>query len=111
MYHDYDKENEELRSLKQGDSYSFQYTYEYVANRYGEGDDDVDLENATVNVTVSWDDSSAPGYTVSYYVDAPTPIPNLPFVGDASDIFNDIRHLLVDDLCSLEIGPDLYKDW
>ena len=110
MYDDYDSEDDYLRSLKQDDSYSFQYTYEYVANRYGDGEDDVELESATVDVTLSWDDSSAPGYTVSYHVYAPTSIPNA-YTGDESVIFNDIRHLLEYDLAGIGIGSELYKDW
>lgn len=34
------------------------------------------LENARLNVSLTWDDYSAPGYVVSYTVDSPTPIPN-----------------------------------
>jgi len=110
MFDGYDNEDDYLRFLKQSDSYSFQYNYEYVANRYGEGNDDVELETATVNISLSWDDSSTPGYTVSYYVDAPTSIPN-EWTGDANVIFNDIRHLLESDLDGVGIGSELHKDW
>lgn len=72
----FEDEDDYLRSIKLDDSYSFAYDYEYVADRFGDGDDDVRLENARLNVTLSWDDSSAPGYVVAYTVDSPTPIPN-----------------------------------
>ena len=110
MYNGYENEDEYLRSLKQNDSYNFQYNYEYVSNRYGEGDDDVDLENATLYVTLTWDDSPSPGYTVSYHVDAPTPIPNA-YTGDETQIFEDLLPLLESDLFNAEIGFELYKDW
>ena len=45
-------------------------------NRFGDGDDDVELENATIDITVSWDDSSVPGYIVSWNVNATTSLPN-----------------------------------
>ena len=58
------------------DTYRFSYNYEIVVNRFGDGDDDVELANATVDITVSWDDSSVPGYIISWNVDAPTSLPN-----------------------------------
>lgn len=84
---EYENEDDYLRSLKKEDSYYFVYEYEYVADRFGEGDDDVTLEVATLNVTVSWDDALSPGYTVSYSVDAPTALPN-PWTGDTDEIFD-----------------------
>ncbi len=99
-----------LRSMKQDDSYQFSYDYEYVADRFGDGDDDVKLENARLNVSLSWDDSSAPGYVVSYTVDSPTPIPN-DWTGDADQIFSDLWLAVTADLSSLGIGSELHKDW
>jgi hypothetical protein len=73
---EFEDEDEYIRSMKKDDSYEFSYDYEYVADRFGDGDDDVQLEIARVKVSLSWNDSSAPGYVVSYTVDSPTPIPN-----------------------------------
>lgn len=106
----FENEDEFLRSLKQDDSYEFTYDYEYVADRFGDGDDDVKLEIATVNVLFTWDDTPAPGYTVSYTVDSPTPIPN-DWTGDADQLFRDLWDEVTEDLYSNEIGPNLYKDW
>ena len=76
MYNGYENEDDYVRSLKKNDTYRFSYNYEIVVNRFGDGDDDVELANATVDITVSWDDSSVPGYVVSWDVDAPTSLPN-----------------------------------
>lgn len=107
---EFEDEDEYLRSMKQDDWYQFAYDYEYVADRFGDRDDDVKLENARLNVSLSWDDSSAPGYVVSYTVDSPTPIPN-DWTGDADQIFNDLWLAVTADLDSLGIGSELHKDW
>ncbi len=107
---EFEDEDDYLRSLKQDDSYEFSYDYEYVANRFGDGDDDVELQNATLNVSLSWDDSSPPGYVVSYTVASPTPIPN-DWTGDADQIFDDRWADVVADLDSVGIGSELHKDW
>lgn len=107
---EFEDEDDYLRSLKQDDSYSFSYDYEYVADRFGDKDDDVTLETATLNLTVTWDDSPAPGYTVSYTVDSPTPIPN-EWTGDADQIFDDLWPRVTSDLDAEGIGSELYKDW
>lgn len=107
---EFEDEDEYLRSMKQRDSYEFSYVYQYVANRFGDGDEDVTLENARVNVSLDWDDSSSPGYVVSYKVDSPSPIPN-DWTGDADQIFSDLWPAVVADLESLGIGPELHKDW
>jgi len=69
---EFEDEDDYIRSMKQDESYAFSYDYEYIADRFGEGDDDVTLENARLNVSLDWDDSSAPGYVVSYSLDSPT---------------------------------------
>jgi hypothetical protein len=107
---EFQDEDEYLRSLKQGDSFQFSYDYKYVADRFGEGDDDVALAIAKLSVSLSWDDSSAPGYVLTYTVDSPTPIPN-DWTGDANEIFNDRYSELEADLYALGIGPELQKDW
>lgn len=35
---EFEDEDEYLRSMKQDDSYQFSYDYEYVADRFGDGD-------------------------------------------------------------------------
>jgi hypothetical protein len=107
---EFEDEDEYLRSLKQDDSYEFSYDYEYVADRFGDGNDDVRLEIARVNVSFTWDDSPAPGYVVSYTVDSPTPIPN-DWTGDADQLFRDLWPEVTADLSNNDIGPHLYKDW
>lgn len=106
----FEDEDEYLRSMKQDDSYAFSYDYEYISDRFGDGDDDVELETATLNVSLVWDDSSAPGYVVSYTVDSPTPIPN-DWTGDENQIFQDLLGEVEADLDALDIGPELQKDW
>ena len=96
--------------MQQDDSYEFSYDYGYVADRFGDGDDDVKLENARLNVSLSWDDASAPGYVVSYTVDSPTPIPN-DWTGDGVQIMNDLWSGETADLDSLGSGSELHKDW
>jgi hypothetical protein len=107
---EFEDEDGYLRSLKRDDSYDFSYRYEYIADRFGDGDDDVRLEIATVNVSLSWDDSPGPGYVVSYAVDSPTPIPN-DWTGDAAQLFDDLSFQVQADLEARGIGPELYKDW
>lgn len=107
---EFEDENEYLRSLKRDDSYDFSYRYEYVADRFGDGDDDVTLEIATVSVSLSWDDSPAPGYVVSYTVDSPTPIPN-DWTGDADQVFSDLWGEVTTDVGACGISSELYKNW
>jgi hypothetical protein len=107
---EFEDEDEYLRSLKRDDSYDFSYRYEYVADRFGDGDDDIRLEIATVNVSLSWDDSPAPGYLVSYTVDSPTPIPN-EWTGDEHQLFQDLWFQVTADAGASGISPELYKDW
>ena len=107
---EFEDEDEYLRSMKQDDSYQFSYPYEYIADRFGDGDDDVKLETARLNVSLSWDDSSAPGYVVSYTVDSPTPIPN-DWTGDATRSSTTCWTDVTADLISLGIGSELHKNW
>lgn len=76
MYDGYENEDDYVRSLKKNDTYRFSYNYEIIVNRLGDGDDDVEVANATVDITVFWDDSSVPGYIISWNVNAPTSLPN-----------------------------------
>lgn len=105
-FHD---EDEYRQSLKRDEWYEFSFDYEYVADRFGEGDDDVTLETATLIVSLTWDDSSPPGYTFSLSVDSPTPIPN-EWTGDAYEIFNDLWPVIWDALGAEELTMEMYKD-
>lgn len=108
---EFEDEDDYIRSLKQEDSYEFSYTYEYVANRFGDGDDDVELKIAKLEVTFSWDDSSPPGYVHSCTVDSPTPIPN-DWTGDAEQLFQDLFFTYIeDDLMDNDIPRGLYRDF
>lgn len=107
---EFEDEDDYLRSMKQDDSYELSYDYEYIANRFGDGDDDVELEVAKLDVSVSWDDSSAPGYVVSYRLHSPTTLPN-DWTGGADEIFSDLRSDIVLDLADHDVGPGLLKDW
>ena len=106
---DFGNEDDYVRSLKKEDVNNFSYSYEYIVKRYGDGDDDVELANATVDIRVSWDDTSVPGYTLSYQVYAPTSLPN-----DYTEegIFQWVcGNDLVWDLISIGVSPETFKDW
>ncbi len=63
--HGFANELDYLRSLKKDDSYTFTYSFEYIAKHHGNGNYDIDTAN--MGVRVEWDDSNA-GYVVSYDV-------------------------------------------
>lgn len=111
MSNSHENEDDYIRSLKKDDTYHFSYPYEYIVNRHGDEDDDVELANATVDIRVSWDDSSAPGYELSYQVSAPTSLPN-DFTTSEEGIFREVRDTyLTNDLASIGISPETFKDW
>ena len=111
MYNGYENEDDYVRSLKKDDTYSFSYTYEYIVNRFGDGDDDVELANATVNITVSWDDSSVPGYTLSWNIYAPTSLPN-EYTSSKEGIFEEVSDMyLSSDLFANGISSETFKNW
>lgn len=103
-------EDDYVRSMKQGDAYELSYDYEYISNRFGDGDDDVELAIAHVDVSVRWDDTSVPGYVVSYSVNSPTPIPNQ-WTGEPSEIFDFLVPSIETDLNARGIDSQLFKDW
>jgi hypothetical protein len=106
-----DNEDDYIRSLKKEDVYNFSYSYEYIVKRYGTGDADVELANATVDIRVSWDDTSGPGYTLSYQVHAPTSLPN-DYTSTEEGVFQEVCDMyLVYDLTSIGISPETFKDW
>lgn len=107
----FDDEDEYLRSLKQDDSYALGLDFEYVANRFGDGDDDVELEIARVTISFSWDDSPVPGYVVSIDIDSPTPIPN-DWTDEPEGLFRDLWYGdAADYMGTVGVGPELFKDW
>jgi len=109
MHNNYDNEDDYIRSLKKEDEYEFSYHYEYIVNRYGDGDDDVELANATVDITVSWDDTSVPGYTLSYQVYAPTSLPN-DYTDNEEGIFQEVCDMyLENDLTSIGISSETFN--
>ncbi len=111
MYNNYDNEDDYIRSLKKEDVYNFSYSYEYIVKRYGDGDDDVELANAIVDIRVSWDDTSVPGYTLSYQVHAPTSLPN-DYTTTEEGVFQEVCvKYLVNDLTSIGVSPETFKDW
>lgn len=105
-----DDDDAYLRSMKQDDSYHFSYPFEYITERFGDGEDDIKLDIATVNVSLSWDDSTVPGYVVSYTVDSPTPIPN-EWTGNADELFFALWFEITADVEGCDISSELYKDW
>lgn len=104
-------EDDYIRSLKKEDVYNFSYSYEYIVKRYGDGDDDFELAIATVDIRVSWDDTSVPGYTLSYQISAPTSLPN-DYTTTEEGIFQEVcGRDLVWDLIDIGISPKTFKDW
>lgn len=109
MYNGYENEDDYIRSLKKNVTYRFSYNYEIVVNRFGNGDDDVELANATIDITVSWDDSSGPGYIISWNVDAPTSLPN-EWTGSKEEIVKEICiGYLLNDLEASRISSEAFK--
>jgi hypothetical protein len=92
------------------DEYNFSYSYEYIVKHYGDGDDDVELANAIVNIRVSWDDTSTPGYILSYQVYAPTSLPNA-YTSNEEEVFEEVvSKYLVNDLISIGVSRAAFKD-
>lgn len=58
-------EDDELRSLKQDDSYTLTYSFEYIAKNHGNGKYDIDT--AEMIVDLEWSDAQI-GYVISYNV-------------------------------------------
>lgn len=111
MFNGYDNEDDYVRSLKKEDEYNFSYSYEYIVSRYGDGDDDVELAEAIVDIKVSWDDTSVPGYTLSYQVNAPTSLPN-EYTTTEEGVFQEVcDNYLMNDLISIGISPETFKNW
>lgn len=64
-FHGFATEEDYLRSLKQDDSYTFTYPFEYIAEKYGDANYDIDTADMVVRVD-SGDAQAA--YVISYDV-------------------------------------------
>ena len=99
---DYD----EIRSMKQADSYSSSYPVEYIIDRVGdENSDEYVIGNTTIDVQFDWrdgDDYQAPGYAVSYTVNNYHEVP-IGFNGSEYEMFDQIYLLVQSDMSSAGI--------
>ncbi|WP_168627368.1 hypothetical protein [Cryobacterium sp. BB307] len=87
-----------MESLKKDDSYTFTYQFEYIAKNHG--NDNYDIDNATMNVRVEWSDSQA-GYVVTYDVPDMHKIDLAQGNTDAEGFYEDnVYWRLMDDLAS-----------
>jgi hypothetical protein len=94
-----------LRSRKKDDSYTFTYAFEYIAKNHG--NDNYDIDTASMVVRVEWEDSNA-GYVVSYDVPDMHKIDPAQGNGGPQEFYeNDVYWRLTDDLASLGIGSEL----
>lgn len=103
--HCFSNEEDYLRSLKQDDRCSFEYSFEYIAKNHG--DDNYDIDTATMEVRVEWNDSNV-GYEISYDVPAMHKIDPTQGNSDAEGFYeHDVYWRLIADLDSLGIGSEL----
>ncbi len=103
--HGFEDELDYLRSPKKDDSYTFSYSFEYIAKNYG--NDKYDIDTATMNVRVEWNDSDA-GYEASYDVPDMHKIDPDQGNSDAAGFYeHDVYWRLIPDLDALGIGSEL----
>ena len=103
--HGFESEEDYLRSLKKEDSYTFSYPFEYIAKNHG--DDNYDIDTATMDVRVEWNDSQA-GYEMSYDVPDMHKIDPAQGNSDAEGFYEyDVYRRLIADLDALGIGSEL----
>ena len=103
--HGFEREEDYLRSLKKEDSYTFSYPFEYIAKNHG--DDNYDIDTATMDVRVEWNDSQA-GYEMSYDVPDMHKIDPAQGNSDAEGFYDsDVYWRLIADLDALGIGSEL----
>lgn len=87
---------------KKDDSYSFSYTFEYIAKNHG--NDNYDIGTATMNVNLSWSENEE-GYNVVYDVPGMHKIDPAQGNGDARNFYeDDVYPRLMSDLAGLGIG-------
>lgn len=103
--HGFEDELEYLRSQRKDDNYTFAYSFEYIAKNHG--NDRYDIDTATMNVRVEWNDSEA-GYEASYDVPDMHKIDPDQGNSDASGFYeHDVYWQLIPDLDTLGIGSEL----
>lgn len=103
--HGLEDELDYLRSLKKEDSYTFSYRFEYIAKNYG--NDKYDIDTATMNVCVQWNDAEA-GYDSSYDVPDMHNIDPDQGNSDMSGFYeHDVYPRLIADLDAHGIGSEL----
>ena len=103
--HGFADEADYLRSLKKDDTYTFSYQFEYIAINHG--NDNYDIDTATMNVRVQWNDSEA-GYEISYDVPDLHKIDASQGNSDAEGFYeHDVYWRVIADLESLGIGSEL----
>lgn len=103
--HGFESEDDYLRSLKKEDSYTFSYPFEYIAKNHG--DDNYDIDTATMDVRVEWNDSQA-GYEMSYDVPDMDKIDPAQGNSDAEGFYeHDVYWRFIADLDALGIGTEL----
>lgn len=103
--HGFENEEDYLKSLKKEDSYTFSYSFEYIAKNHG--NDNYDIDTATMEVRVEWSDPQA-GYVISYNVTDMYKIDPAQGNSDAEGFYeSDVYWRLLTDLSSLGIDSDL----
>lgn len=103
--HGFENELDYLRSIKKDDSYTFTYSFEYIAKNHG--NDAYDIASTDMVVRVEWNDSVA-GYNMSYYVPEMHKIEPSEGNGDAESFYeSDVCFRFEDDLDALGIGTEL----
>lgn len=103
--HGFENEQDYLRSKKKDDSYTFTYSFEYIAKNHG--DDRYDIETADMVVRVEWSDHQA-GYKISYDVPDMYKIDPGEGNGDAESFYEiDMHWRLMSDLGALGIDTDI----
>lgn len=103
--HGFANEEDYLKSLKKEDSYTFSYSFEYIAKNHG--NDNYDIDTATMEVRVEWSDSQL-GYVFSYDVPDMYKIDPAQGNSDAEGFYeHDVYWRLLADLANMGIGSDL----
>jgi len=102
---EFDNEEDYLKSLKQDESYSFTYSFEYISRNYG--NDKYDIETANMEISVNWSDAEL-GYVISYSVPDMYRIDPSQGNGNERDFYeDDVKIRLIDDLDSMGIGVEI----
>ncbi len=100
----YEPDEDDLQALKQDDSYTFTYPFEYIAKNYG--NDKYDIETADMVVHVDWNDALE-GYVISYDVPDMDKIDPAQGNSDAAGFYDyAVYDKLYSDLDELGIGPE-----